>query len=190
MATRAAARPSRTSGRPSAEQAQDAAALLTERDAAGAIVVGDGFGALIALDLLLHHGALVSAAVLGDPPLYALVPDATRELAEMHEQLRDAITAGGPAAGVERWLGGRADAQALERARAAHAAFFADVAGLASLPVTRGALRAIPQPVVVTTGNRSSAGIVAAAEALSALLPNVTRSHDGDLAGATASLLR
>lgn len=172
-----------------AEQAEDATALLRELDAAGATLVGDGFGALIALDLLLRHGDLVRAAVLSDPPLYALVPDATRELAEQHEQLRDAVTAGGPAAGVERWLAGRADEQTLARAQAAHTAFFADVAGLASLPVTRGALRSIPQPVIVVTGAASSPGTVAAADALAALLPNVERTTDGDLAGAAGRLL-
>ncbi len=172
-----------------AEQAQDAAALLSGLDVADAVVAGDGFGALIALDLLLRHGDRVRAAVLSEPPLYALAPSATRELAEWYEALRDAVAAGGPAAGVERWLDGRADADTIERVSAAHGAFYADVAGFASLPVTRSGLRAIQQPVVVVTGPASSAGTIEAADALAALLPNVTRTHDGDLAGATASLL-
>ncbi len=158
-----------------AEQAQDAAALLRGTGAAPAIVAGDGFGALIALDLLLRQGELVRAAVLCDPPLYAFVPDATRELSEAYEELRSAVTEGGPAAGVASWLGGRADDDTLARASAAHRAFFADVAGLATLPVTRAELHAIPQQVTVVTGAASSPATVAAADALAALLPQVTR---------------
>jgi len=172
-----------------AEQAADAAALLRGLDAAPALVAGDGFGALIALDLLLRQGDLVRAAVLHDPPLYALVPEATRELSDAYEAIRAAVTEGGPDAGVASWLAGRADDATLARMQAAHHAFFADVAGLATLPVTRRELRAITQPVTVLTGPGSSAATVAAADALADLLPNVTRSTDGDLAGATTALL-
>ena len=167
-----------------AEQAADAAALLRALDAAPAIVAGDGFGALIALDLLLRQSDLVRAAVLLDPPLYALVPEATRELSDAYEVIRSAVTEGGPEAGVASWLAGRADDETLARMQAAHRAFFADVAGLATLPVTRRELRAVAQPVTVLTGTGTSAATVAAADALAELLPNVTRSRDGDLVGA------
>ena len=176
-------------GTTAAEQAADAAALLRAVDATPAVVAGDGFGALIALDLVLRQSDLVRAAVLSDPPLYALVPEATRELSDAYELLRSAVAQGGPEAGVASWLAGRADDETLGRAKAAHGAFFADVAGLATLPVTRRELRAVAQPVTVLTGPGSSPATVAAADALAALLPNVTRSHDGDLAGATAALL-
>ena len=46
------------------EQAEDAAALLRALDAAPAVVFGDGFGALVALDLVKRHAALVRAVVL------------------------------------------------------------------------------------------------------------------------------
>src|SRR5213596_2507937 len=64
------------------EQTEDAAALLRGLNVAGAVVAGLGFGALIALDLALRHGALVRAVVAADPPLHAFVPDANEELAE------------------------------------------------------------------------------------------------------------
>lgn len=172
-----------------AEQAEDAVAVLHVLDAAPAIVLGEDFGALVALDLLLRHGGLVSGAVLADPPLFALVPDAARELAEWNEALREAVADGGPAAGVERWLAGRADEDTLARAVAAHAAFFADVAGLASLPVTRAGLRGIGQEIVVVTGPGSSPATVAAADALSDLAPRARRAVDGDVAGAAVALL-
>lgn len=172
-----------------AEQAEDAAAVLRGVGVPGALVVGDGFGALIALDLLLRHGGLVRAAVLLDPPLYALAPDAARELSDWQEGLRVAVAEGGPRAGVALHLGGRAGDEDRERAEAAHTAFYADVAGLASLPVTRGALRAIAQPVVVVTGPASSPATVEAADALAGLVPRARRALDGDAAGAAGSLL-
>ena len=173
-----------------AEQAEDAVAVLRALDAAPALVAGEDFGALVALDLLLRHGELVTGAVLSDPPLFALVPDAARELSEWQERLRAAVAEGGPGAGVELWLAGRVEGADLERAADAHVAFFADVAGLASLPVTRGGLRGIGQDVVVVTGSRSSPATVAAADALGGLVPRARRAVDGDVAGAVAGLLR
>jgi pimeloyl-ACP methyl ester carboxylesterase len=172
-----------------AEQAEDAAALLRALDAAPALVVGDGFGALVALDLAKRHRALVAGAVLSNPPLFMFVPEATEELASQRAELEDALRAGGPEAGVEAWLGGRVEGEALARARAAHGAFFADYAGLASWPASRRELRALDVPAVVLTGPWSPPHIVAAAEALAGLLPAAQRATDGDLVAAARSLL-
>jgi pimeloyl-ACP methyl ester carboxylesterase len=171
------------------EQAQDAAALLGALDAGPAVLCGHGFGALVALDLAKRHRALVRAAVLSNPPLFMFVPEATERLAAQHAELEAAVREGGPEAGVEAWLGGRAPAPALERARSAHRAFFADYAGLASWPVTRRELRALDVPAVVLTGPWSPPHIVAAADALAGLLPIARRADDGDLAAATRTLL-
>jgi pimeloyl-ACP methyl ester carboxylesterase len=171
------------------EQAQDAAALLGALDAGPAVLCGHGFGALVALDLAKRHRALVRAAVLANPPLFMFVPEATERLAAQHAELEAAVREGGPEAGVEAWLGGRAPAPALERARSAHRAFFADYAGLASWPVTRRELRALDVPAVVLTGPWSPPHIVAAADALAGLLPIARRADDGDLAAATRTLL-
>jgi pimeloyl-ACP methyl ester carboxylesterase len=171
------------------EQAQDAAALVGALDAGPAVICGDGFGALVALDLAKRHRPLVRAAVVSNPPLFMFVPEATERLAAQHVELEAAVREGGPEAGVEAWLGGRAQGAALERARAAHRAFFADYAGLASWPVTRRELRALDVPAVVLTGPSSPPHIVAAADALAALLPVVARAHDGDLVAAVRTLL-
>jgi pimeloyl-ACP methyl ester carboxylesterase len=171
------------------EQAEDAAALLRALDLGPAVLCGDGFGALVALDLVKRHRALVRAAVLSNPPLFMFVPEATERLGAQHAELEAAVREGGPEAGVEAWLGGRAQGPALERARAAHRAFFADYAGLASWPVTRRELRALDVPAVVLTGPWSPPHIVAAADALAGLLPAARRADDGDLAAATSTLL-
>jgi pimeloyl-ACP methyl ester carboxylesterase len=171
------------------EQAEDAAALLRRLDAGPALVCGDGFGALIGLDLMKRHRALVSSAVLSDPPLFMFVAAATEQLAAQRAELEAAVREGGPAAGVEAWLGGRVDAEALARARAAHRGFFADYAGLASWLASRRALRALDVPAVVLTGPGSPPHIVAAADALAELLPAARRADDGDLAAAARDLL-
>jgi pimeloyl-ACP methyl ester carboxylesterase len=171
------------------EQAQDAAALLGALDPGPVVACGDGFGALVALDLAKRHRALVRALVLSNPPLYMFVPEATEHLAAQHAELEAAVRDGGPAAGVEAWLGGRADGPALERARAAYGAFFADYAGLASWPVTRRELRALDVPAVVVTGPWSPSHIVAAADALAGLLPSAARADDGDVVAAARRLL-
>jgi pimeloyl-ACP methyl ester carboxylesterase len=171
------------------EQAEDAAALLRALDAGPALVCGDGFGALVALDLAKRHRALVSAAVLCNPPLFMFVPEATEHLAAQHAELEAAVRDRGPQGGVEVWLGGRVDGEALERARAAHRAFFADYAGLASWPAGRRELRALDMPAVVLTGPWSPPHVVAAADALAELLPAADRSVDGDLVAAARALL-
>ncbi|MEA2251839.1 MAG: hypothetical protein QOG70_2081 [Solirubrobacteraceae bacterium] len=172
------------------EQAEDAAALLRALDAHPAVVCGEGFGALVALDLLTRHRALVRGAVLCEAPLLMLVPAATQELAEQRARMEDAMRAGGPQAGVEAWLAGRVDGEPLARARAAHRAFFADYAGLASWPASRRALRALDAPAVVLTGPWTPPTVVAASDALAELLPAARRASDGDLAAAALALLR
>ena len=171
------------------EQAQDAAAVLGALEPGAAVVCGDGFGALVALDLAKRHRALVRAVVLCDPPLFMFVPEATERLAAQHAEMEAAVRERGPEAGVEAWLAGRAGGRALERARAAYHAFFADYAGLASWPVTRHELRAMDLPAVVLTGPGTPAHVVAAADALAALLPAARRADDGDLAAAARTLL-
>jgi 3-oxoadipate enol-lactonase len=172
------------------EQAEDAAALLRALDAAPAVVAGDGFGALVALDLAKRHGALVRAAVLSNPALFAFVPEATEILSEQRAAIEQALREGGPAAGVEAWLGGRVEGEALARARAGHRGFFADYAGMSTWATTRRELRALALPAVVLTGPWSPPHIVAAADALAALLPDATRATDGDLVAAVCTLLR
>lgn len=169
------------------EQAEDAAALLRALEPSGAVVAGVGFGALVALDLALRHGALVRAVVACDPPLYAFVPDANEELAEQRRVLQDSMSTGGPDAAVEAWLAGRSSPETLARAKAAHQGFFADYAGLASWPVTRGELRSFGIPLTVVTSPSTPWHVLRAADALAALVPNVRRRDDGDLGAAVAA---
>jgi len=171
------------------EQAEDAAALLRALGTAPAVVAGDGFGALVALDLIKRHGRLVRAAVLSNPILFALVPEATELLSAQRAEIEEAVRTGGPGAGVEAFLGGRTEGAALERARAAHRGFFADYAGIATWPVSRRELRAMATPAVVVTGPRTPPRIVDAADALAprtaASSPTTPASRHGRSAAAS-----
>lgn len=169
------------------EQAEDLAALLRGLDAAPALLLGDGFGALVALDVAKRHPALVAALVLADAPLYAFVPEATQAMAEQRSSLEEALRAGGPPAVIAAYLEGRADAGQVAGAQVAAPAFFADYAGLSSWPVTRRELRAITIPTVVLTRPGAAPHVVAAADALAGLLPVATRMREGDPVVAAAS---
>lgn len=170
------------------EQTEDLAALVRGFDAAPALLAGEGFGALVVLDVLRRHPALARGAVLADPPLYAFVPEATEELAAQRAELEGALRSGGPGAAVELWLGGCAPAAHVQRAHACARAFFADLAGLASLSVSRAELRAITHPLVVLTGPATAPVDRLAADRMSDLLADVRRADDGDVAGAIAAL--
>ncbi|MGH2956913.1 MAG: alpha/beta fold hydrolase [Solirubrobacterales bacterium] len=72
------------------EQSEDASVLIESLEAAPAAVCGAGLGAVIALDLLLRRPELVRGAVLVEPPVLALVPEATGALSEDRLALEEA----------------------------------------------------------------------------------------------------
>lgn len=171
------------------EQAEDAAALLRALDCGPALLVGDGFGALVALELLVRLPELAFAAVLAEPPLLAFVPDASRALAAERVVLEEGLREGGVARAIEAWLGDDADRSAVQRGQASPLGFFADYAGRSSWSPSRRELRGVRMAVTVVTRPASAAHVAAAADAAAALLPNVRRSHDGDVLAAARMLL-
>jgi pimeloyl-ACP methyl ester carboxylesterase len=170
------------------EQSQDAAALLEALDAVPALLVGEGFGALVVLELLVRRPQLARAAVLADPPLTAFVPEATKALAVERELLEAALREGGPSAAIRAWLGDGAEPARAERSAASPLGFFADYAGQASWSPSRRELRAITVPVAVVTAPDTPPHVVAAADAAAALLPDARRARDGDVLAAALAL--
>jgi pimeloyl-ACP methyl ester carboxylesterase len=167
------------------EQAADARLVLeaTAGDG-GALACGEGFGALVVLDLLVRMPGLLRGAVLLEPPLHQFSELATEALSNARVALEQALRAEGPAAAVAAW---RPDADAT--VLGAHRAFFADFAGLASWPVTRRELRRIAVPVAIVTGPETPAHLADEADALSALVPDARRTTDGDPLAPLQSLL-
>ncbi len=174
------------------EQAEDVAALALAIDAAPALLAGEGFGALVVLELLVRRPDLVRAAVLADPPLHAFVPaSATPALAGERTLLERGLRDGGPQAAVRAWLGGAGVAEddaRVPRAVAASRGFFADYAGQSSWSPSRRELRAIAVPVAAVTGPRSAPHVVAAADAIARLVPGALRLDDGDVVAAVLAL--
>ena len=170
------------------EQAEDVAALLRAVDATPALLVGDGFGAIVVLELLVRRPELFRAAVLADPPLHAFVPAATAALAEERTLLEQGLRDGGPPAAIRAWLGEEAGAARVDRAVAAHTGFFADYAGQSSWSPSRAQLRAIGVPLAVVTAPATAEHVVAAADAIFRLVPGARRADDGDVVAAVLAL--
>ncbi len=171
------------------EQAQDAGALLEALDATPALLVGDGFGALVVLELLVRRPELARAAVLVDAPLHAFVAEATKALAAERELLEEALREGGPVAAVTAWLGDAVDRERATRAAASQAGFFADYAGQSSWSPSRRELRSIAVPVAVVTRPQAPPHILAAADAVAGLVRGARRASDGAVAAAALALL-
>ena len=162
------------------EQSEDAARLLAESDAAGAVLCGAGLGAVAALDLLLRRPDLTLGPVLIEPTLLAFVEEATELLSEDGGALRRAVHDGGPAAGVDLYLSGELAAlgpgvQRLPKALLAPArerplSLFAELAAVPSwaLPLSDMGQNQRPARIVVSP---SSPGLLrSAAERLTARL--------------------
>ena len=169
------------------EQAEDAAAVLRTTTEEPALVVGEGFGALVALDLVRRHRAAVRAVVLGHPPLFSLVPEADHALAAEQLELNTALRDHGPAGAVAEWLGPGIEPARMARAKAAHLAFFADYAGQSTWSATRRELRGLDAPAVVVTHRLAPDHVVLAADRLAELLPDARRDTGGDLVAAALS---
>src|SRR3954471_23424628 len=90
-----------------AEQAEDLAALLGAADARGAVAVGEGSGPLVVLAALPRHAGALRAAVLVDPPVLQLVPEALEPLAAERAVLEEALRSGGRERAGELWLATR-----------------------------------------------------------------------------------
>ncbi|MFF8848241.1 alpha/beta fold hydrolase [Streptomyces sp. NPDC015127] len=87
-----------------AEQADDAAALLSELGLAPAAVFGNSYGAIFALDLLLRRPGVVRSAVLHEPPMISVVGDPAAAQAGVGAAIQEGMAEGGPPAAVDRFF--------------------------------------------------------------------------------------
>jgi pimeloyl-ACP methyl ester carboxylesterase len=144
------------------EQSALAASLLADRDAAPAVLIGAGLGAVAALDLSLRSPELVVGCVLVEPPLLAFVPEATEALSEAADRVREAVADGGRERALERHLAGalgilsagaeRIPAPVADRdARAAHA-LFAELSTVPAWELPLPAMSVASRPTAVVVG--------------------------------------
>ena len=85
--------------------ADDAAGLITALGLAPCIVVGSSGGARVATDVIRRYPHLVRGAVLSEPPLLALDPEAGESfVAQMKPAIEAAMARGGPRAAVDAFF--------------------------------------------------------------------------------------
>jgi pimeloyl-ACP methyl ester carboxylesterase len=100
-----------------AEQADDAAALLSALGQQPAVVVGTSAGGSIALELALRHPEAVRAAIVHEPPILAGTTNPQAVTAAMEALIGQGMAAGGPPAAMElflRWAAGDAGFEAVD----------------------------------------------------------------------------
>jgi pimeloyl-ACP methyl ester carboxylesterase len=162
------------------EQSEDAASLVEATAGGPATVAGAGIGGVIALDLLLRRPELVARAVLIEPPLLALLPDATEVLAQDAAAIETAVADGGLDSAVGVYLSGglaalgagagrlpaTLTAEARERPRNVFAEIGAPIAW--SLPLVR--FGAAERPSVIVTSPSTPHLLREAGRALAARL--------------------
>jgi pimeloyl-ACP methyl ester carboxylesterase len=158
------------------EHGADAAALMKAADAVPAVVCGAGLGAVAAIELLLRHGELVRAAIVVEPPLLALLPEATEGLAFDRREIAEAVAQGGPAAAMEAYLAGRlshlgAGAERIPDTVGAEAAkqplsLFAELGAVPSWPLRSADLLALDASSRIVVGGSTPPVLRAASEQL------------------------
>lgn len=138
------------------EQAADAATLLERLGVAPALACGAGLGAVAALELLLRRRDLVHGAILIEPPLLALLLEATEGIAADRQALGDAVQGGGPEAGIDIYLRGelghlgpgaeRIPAQIAEVARERPLSLFAELGAVPAWALRSAEMLALRLP--------------------------------------------
>ncbi len=87
-----------------AEQADDAAQVLSAVGVGEAIVFGTSNGAAVALELALRHPERVAGVMLHEPPLLSVVRDPEPVASAMSSVIGAAMEVGGPTAALQAFL--------------------------------------------------------------------------------------
>jgi pimeloyl-ACP methyl ester carboxylesterase len=159
------------------EQAVDADAVLREAEATPAVVCGAGLGAVVALELLLRHREAARAAVLVEPTMLSLLPEATEGIAGDREAITQAIGGGGAEAAVDLYLGGGlaflgAGAERIPDGIGASArerafSLFAELGAVPAWSLRMGEMLALETPSRLVIGGSTPPVLRSAAEQLS-----------------------
>lgn len=158
--------------------AEDAAALIRALDARP-IVVGSSGGARIAVELIRRHPELVAGAVISEPPIFSLDPDAGKALvAELATAVGPVAATEGPRAAVDAFftllcpgLWSTLDESAKDRYRANAPMMLAELGG-PRYELAVEDLATISVPTLVIAGTISHPALRSIAHALGRGLPN------------------
>lgn len=162
------------------EQSEDAAVLVESLGATPAVACGAGLGAVIALDLLLRRPELLSGAVLIEPPLISLVPEATKALSEDRLALEEAYRERRAHGAVSLYLSGGLQVLSAEVDRLPTALtsdtrerppiLFAELGSAASWSMPLVRLAGAEVPSLIVTASSTPPLVSAAADALAVRL--------------------
>jgi pimeloyl-ACP methyl ester carboxylesterase len=159
--------------------ADDLAGLITALDLAPTIVVGSSGGARVTLDLIRRYPELVRGAVLSEPPVGALAPEAfAGMIGEVAPAVRRAAEEGRPRDAVDAFfevicpgLWAQIGERDKDRYRDNAPALFGDL-GMPGYAITTDDIARIEVPALVIKGTTSHPALRAAATALAGALPN------------------
>ena len=159
--------------------ADDAAALIEALRLAPCLIVGSSGGARIAVDVARRHGHLLRGAVMSEPPLFCIDPDAGRAFAsELIPLVEEGTAAGGPSGWVDAFfsfvcpgLWSSIDEARKDRYRANADVGLTDLQSPA-LDVTSAELSAVSVPTLVLAGADTHATFGSIAHRLAAALPD------------------
>lgn len=90
------------------EQADDAAQLLHALNVAPGVVFGTSGGALILLNMLLRHPEALRGALVHEPPMVSVLPNAAELGKQLHARVENALASGGPRGAMETFIRGEA----------------------------------------------------------------------------------
>jgi pimeloyl-ACP methyl ester carboxylesterase len=165
------------------EQSEDAVSVLESTEAAPAVIVGAGVGAILALDFLLRRPDLVVATLLVEPPVLQLLPMATEALSDDRRRLEAAATSGENA--IELYLSGGLPTLGAEVSRLPEELVAPARERPASVIAEMGIATAWPTPLPrLATAERPST--IVTAPSTPPLLREAAAALTGRLAGATA----
>lgn len=159
--------------------ADDLAALIEAVDVAPCVVIGSSGGARIVVDLIRRYPQLVKGAVVSEPPIGALAPDAFPEMiGDVAPAVQRAAETDGPRAAVDAFfaalcpgLWAAIDEPIKDRYRDNADMLFADL-GMPAYQITETDIAAIDVPVLVIAGANSHPALRTGAETLASWLPD------------------
>ena len=167
-----------------AEQATAVSACLPADPDSAALVVGEGLGGVVGLEVALARPDQVAAVAMIDPPIFGLLTDATPGVSIDTERVREAVELGGPAAAYELFLAGDLTtlgagaerlAQLADRGPAAPRTFLVELPAVPAWSLEPERFRRLEAPVLIASAADSPEILRQAADSVVDRIPGAER---------------
>ncbi len=176
-----------------AEQATALAPFLSA--GAETVIVGEGLGGVVGLEIALSIPGEVGPVAMIDPPVFGLLTDATPGVSTDTERIREAVERDGPAAAYELFLTGGlptlgAGAERLgelaDHGPGSARTFLVEIPAVPAWPLDPDRFRRLRVPVLLLSTADSPSLLRRAADSLVDRIPDATR-HDLTEVGPSAA---